>query len=834
MTGNNDNHPTQPKQRFAIIHGHFYQPPRENPWLGVVERQESATPFHDWNERIGDECYRPNAHSRLLDAQGMIRAIHNNYSRMSFNFGPTLFYWLEQHAPKLAAEIIEADRHSCELFDGHGSALAQVFNHIIMPLSSRRDQLTQIRWAKDFFRSRFGRLPEGIWLGETALNAVTVECLIEENIRFVVLSPNQAEQYRKLSPELNNQEWVRCSERPLDSRRPYRVFLPATRERWLDVFFFDEPLSRAVSFENILDDASLLHRRIQGCFEGSPDEYPLVSIATDGETFGHHKPFGDMCLAFYFSELAPQTDIKPVNFGWYLANFPPQYEVTLKNAEGEGTAWSCAHGTGRWIRDCGCSTGGYAHWNQQWRGPLRTALRLLQSRIDEMFQEQMRGYALDPWAVRDAYIPQGLQATTTEQFRRFLQQHGAAPTLGQTELFHIRRMLEAQKFMLFSFTSCGWFFADIAGIETVQNLTYAGRAIQLMGLDGNGNGDILHHVMIELDKAKSNLPDISGRTLFDKYVRPHFRHLQLIGFSAAMDTILSGNTAGTQQIYQYSVQLTEQETRVMRDMTSVRFGVVIENSTTGEHDRYQLLVEHREKTAFAGYLLADEEPYRRSFTRFSPQAWRSEPGVQRLLPGDIFEPLRAGLSRYFQERLEQHSEKIIAQWVESSGALIESMAALNEPPGPFLEAPLRYALSMQFNRTLDRMRRSGNEDAVFTKALAIWNQSGALGFELDKSFARKLLEKLLGAELKRLRTEQAVDSCDRMRYLLNLVDRFKVPVNKSALEDEFYAFIQDTLRPLHDEYKGSSQQNGEQRTRLIQLISFARRMNFNTDAFGLD
>ncbi|MDD5673786.1 MAG: DUF3536 domain-containing protein, partial [Chitinivibrionales bacterium] len=454
MTGNK---PAGGK-RAVVIHGHFYQPPRENPWLDAIDRQESAAPYHDWNERIYDQCYRPNAFSRILDPQGMIVDIYNNYRSLSFNFGPTLFRWLETYHPRLAEKIVQADRESYNVFKKHGNALAQVYNHLIMPLSSRRDQLTQIRWAKTFFQSRFNRPPEGLWLAETALNMETVQCCIEEGIRFVVLSPNQAEAIRPLD---GAKDWTSVVSGSIDTRRPYRIVARDESHKptggHLDVFFFDEGLSRAVSFENILTDAKLLADRIRGGFDEKASDNQIVTIATDGETFGHHKPFGDMCLAYFFSRLAPGLDLTPVNFGYYLELNPPRWEVGLKNAFGEGTGWSCMYGVGRWVRDCGCSTGGLKGWNQTWRTPLRKALQDLQKQVDAVFEKSVSPLGADPWALRDGAIK--VFEAEPAAWRKFLLEHGCRADITDEQARLLRRLCEAQKYMLFSFTSCGWFFA---------------------------------------------------------------------------------------------------------------------------------------------------------------------------------------------------------------------------------------------------------------------------------------------------------------------------------------------------------------------------------------
>jgi alpha-amylase/alpha-mannosidase (GH57 family) len=355
-----------------ILHGHFYQPPRENPWTDQIERQDSALPDHDWNERIAQQCYIPNTCSRVLDPQGKIVGINNNYEYLSFNFGPTLLSWLEKAHPLHYQKIIEADKISCQKYQGHGNAIAQVYNHIIMPLADRRDKLTQIRWGKADFYHRFGRVAEGMWLAETAMNMETVECLIEEGIKFVILAPSQA--LRIHAPETKRksgekEEWTDVSFSNINTMQAYRLYPKDAQgnklsEKYLTAFFYHGPLAHGISFAHFLRDANSLADRILE-YAGPEQEGPrLVHAATDGEIYGHHEPFGDMCLAFLYTRLAREKNIELVNYGSFIERFPPGAEVEIKDAQGEGTSWSCVHGVGRWIRNCGCSTGGKEVWNQ--------------------------------------------------------------------------------------------------------------------------------------------------------------------------------------------------------------------------------------------------------------------------------------------------------------------------------------------------------------------------------------------------------------------------------------------------------------------------------------
>ncbi|MBO7131634.1 MAG: DUF3536 domain-containing protein, partial [Fibrobacterales bacterium] len=375
--------------KFLTIHGHFYQPPREDPWTGRIEVQPSAWPARDWNTRIHAECYGPNAWSRVLNDRGQIESIVNNYESFSFNIGPTLMSWIRRFEPETYARIREADRLSVERL-GHGNAIAQVYNHVIMPLASARDRETQLKWGIADFEEHFGRRPEAVWLAETAINMDVVVDLVREGIKYVILAPGQAARVRPIVEAGPTPEWRSVDAGSLDTTRPYRIF-PRNEhgeplcDGHLDAFFYNGWLSSAVSFEHLLRSGETFADRIEGTFR--PDAGPeLCSVVTDGESYGHHEPFGDMCAAYLFSRELPRRGIEVVNFGWFLEHFPPKDEVELANAYGEGSAWSCAHGVGRWCRDCGCQTGAGEGWNQKWRAPLRDGLNALKERLDEVFE----------------------------------------------------------------------------------------------------------------------------------------------------------------------------------------------------------------------------------------------------------------------------------------------------------------------------------------------------------------------------------------------------------------------------------------------------------------
>ena len=493
--------------KWVCIHGHFYQPPRENPWLEAIEPQSSAHPYRDWNERITAECYRPNMAARVIDSQGLIIRIVDNYQRMSFNVGPTLMSWLEQQAPDVHEALIAADRASCERFGGHGSAMAQAYNHMIMPLASPRDRQTQVRWGIADFRRRYQREPEGMWLPECAVNTDTLEALAAEGIAFTVLAPHQAKAWRP-----PRGEWRTTS---IDPGRAYKCALPSGRS--IDLFFYDGATAQAVAFERLLADGHNIVERMtsRGAMEGG--EPTLCHIATDGETYGHHHRYGDMALAWALAQVeAGWNGTRLTNYGEFRAQVPATWEVQIA----ENTSWSCAHGVLRWSDDCGCNSGGRPGWNQRWRRPLRDALDWLRGEAYRALETVGASLYVDPWAARDAYGEVVIAGRDGDRAVRdqFLARHAVRPLTGEDRVRALS-IMEMMRQAMLMYTSCGWFFDELSGIETVQCMQYAARAAELIE---SVSGRATEPELIDrLSEAQSNLPDEgNGRTVWAQRVRP--------------------------------------------------------------------------------------------------------------------------------------------------------------------------------------------------------------------------------------------------------------------------------------------------------------------------
>ncbi|MFI5345306.1 MAG: DUF3536 domain-containing protein [Elusimicrobiota bacterium] len=495
-------------KRCACVHGHFYQPPRENPWTGAVERQPSAGRDHDWNARIARECYVPNGEARVLDGAGRIADLVDNYAWMSFNFGPTLLAWFETAHPHAYARLLEADRESAARLDGHGNAMAQAFHHSILPLAHPRDRATEIRWGLADFESRFKRKSEGLWLPECAADDATLAAAAAEGVKFVILEPQQAEAVRPL----RGKDWSPAG----------KVLRTGTPYLWrgedgssLAIFFYDGALSRAVAFEHAMRDSRSYAKRLSALSQPTA-EGSLALAATDGESYGHHEAFAEMGLAHLLRYALPEQGLTPVNPGWYLAGHPPRYEVKLKSG---GTSWSCAHGIERWRSDCGC--GGIEGRHQRWRAPLRDALNALRERLAGLYEEKSRGLLTDPWAARDAYLAVALDRSDAS-VDRFLAAH-APEAREEGSRVRALQLLEMQRHALMMFTSCGWFFDELSRLEPSQILLYAARALELARVFG---GDYEPEFVAALERAPSNEPEFGdGAGIWKKLVKPHAHSL---------------------------------------------------------------------------------------------------------------------------------------------------------------------------------------------------------------------------------------------------------------------------------------------------------------------
>jgi alpha-amylase/alpha-mannosidase (GH57 family) len=772
--------------RHLCLHGHFYQPPRENPWLETVELQDSARPYHDWNERVTSECYAPNAASRILDASGRIDRIVNNYERISFNFGPTLLAWLADARPEVYRAILDADRRSRERYSGHGSALAQAYNHAILPLANRRDKQTQVRWGLRDFARRFGRAAEGCWLPETAADTETLEVLAAEGVRFTILEPHQALRVRPLPAQAvgggpaeaagawttaaregegSVQEggparqddpaaaraWRDVSGGRVDGTVPYRAALPSGRS--LAVFFYDGPVARAVAFEELLASGDRFVGRLLGAFPPGAGGDRLVSIATDGETYGHHHRYGEMALSYALHQIEARGLAKLTNFGEFLAAHPPRQEVEIV----EKSSWSCAHGIDRWREDCGCATGGEPGWNQAWRAPLRDALDALRDEVAPRFEAAAGALVDDPWAARDDYVevvldrsPAGVEAFLARQAR-------GGRALAPAERVRLLGLLEMQRHAMLMYTSCGWFFADLGGIETVQVLRYAGRVVQLA--EELFGGDHESELLRRLGWARSNDPAVgSGRDLYEAQVRPARIGLQQVAAHYAISSQFRSYPSPA-RIYGYEVEReagsTESAGSARLDLGRLRVTSVL----TGEAERvaYGVLsfgdphlsagvrrMEEAESGAFESLCAAAR----------TELAHGSVQQVVRLLDSHFGSP-HYSLESLFRDEQRRILDALLASTQEEVETDLRRAYTRHAPLLRYLQrlgtpAPGALHATAQFVVDADLARTLADPEADPGQAGRQLAEAQALGVELDHEGLGYALEQTLGTLLERV------------------------------------------------------------------------------------
>lgn len=521
-------------KKYICIHGHFYQPPRENAWTEEIELQPSAgAPYHDWNERINIECYRSNANARVLDSQKLIKRISNNYEHISFNFGPTLLSWLEKFDSDTYHKIIAADKKSV-IERGHGNALAQVYNHIIQPLANARDNETQIVWGLRDFEARYGRKAEGIWLAETAADTVTLEILADQGVKFTVLSPNQVKAVRPTA----DAEWQGKDYHSIDTRRAYKCNLPSGKT--IDLFFYDGNTAKDVAFNKLLNSGQVFADRLLQPIDAKNQ---LVHIATDGESYGHHHKFGEMAMAYAIEYLDKKNDVELTNYGSFLEKFPPTLEAQIH----ENSSWSCAHGVERWRSDCGCHTGGQAGWNQQWRAPLRDSFDWLREELTALFEKEGKPLLNNVWEARNNFIEVLLHRSNIDSF---LEKNQSKP-LSESEKTKVLQLFEMQKLCMFMYTSCGWFFNEVSGIETIQILQYADKAMHYASYFSDK--DFEKGFLEKLEATPSNIHE-NTKVIFEKTVIPKRMSEQSITWNILMQAIPSNAASGTFFAHDYELE----------------------------------------------------------------------------------------------------------------------------------------------------------------------------------------------------------------------------------------------------------------------------------------
>ncbi|MCU1307438.1 MAG: glycoside hydrolase family 57 [Acidobacteriaceae bacterium] len=774
-------------ERYICIHAHFYQPPRENPWLETVEAQPSAYPFHDWNERITAECYAPNGASRIVDEQGRIIEIVNNYSKISFNFGPTLLSWLDEQSPEVYASILEADRVSQQQFSGHGSAMAQAYNHMILPLANRRDKETQIIWGIRDFEKRFHRKPEGMWLPETAVDIESLDLMAQHGIKFTVLAQHQAAKVRRLG----TRAYKDVSGGRVDPTRAYETRLPSGCR--MALFFYDGPISRAVAFEKLLNSGEQFAQRLMSGFSEDRDWPQLVNIATDGESYGHHHPHGDMALAYALRYIEENRFARLTNYGEILEKEPPQMEVQIA----ERTAWSCGHGVERWNSDCGCRSGD-SGWNQQWRGPLRAALDWLRDSVNPLFEKEAGRFFPVPWAARNEYINVILNRSQ-ENVGRYFESQSLRP-LSPEERVRALKLMEMQRHAMLMYTSCGWFFDEISGIEAVKVLEYAGRAIQLAcDLFPNKCTRLESEFLERLTLAKSNIAEHGdGAQIFEKWVRPAMANLRDVGAHYAISSLFE-RSSDEVPIHCYTVERQDFQTmesgrarvavgharvtsKITEESELQTFGVM----HFGDHNVNAGVRQFVDDSAYAELVSAVREVFSRA----------DLPEVVRVMDRYFGETSYSLKSLFADERQHildillsttlREAESAYRQIYEGHAPLLQYLTSIG------MEKPKILTLTAEFVLNANLQRELRREDLDPVRIRLLLEQAKAEEVSLDRAGLGYTLQKSLGRMMERLRTNpQDVDLLSKVSNAVEVANTLALPVDLWRVQNIYFEIARD-------------------------------------------
>jgi alpha-amylase/alpha-mannosidase (GH57 family) len=784
-------------ERYVCIHGHFYQPPRENAWLEYVELQDSAYPFHDWNERITAECYAPNGMSRILDVDGDVDQIVNNYARISFNFGPTLLAWMADKEPEAYRAILAADKESQTHYGGHGSAIAQAYNHTILPLSNKRDKYTQLLWGIRDFQFRFQRYPEGMWLPETAVDLETLEMLCRFGIRYTILSPYQARRTRRLK----GRSWRDVNGGSVDPSTPYQVRLPSGKT--ITVFFYDGPVSQAIAFEHLLRSGEELASRLVSRFSDQGRSWPqLVHIATDGETYGHHHEHGDMALAYALHHIESNKLARLTNYGEYLEKHPPMFEAEIW----ERSAWSCSHGVERWNSDCGCNSGGYPDWNQSWRFPLRQALDWLRDTVGPGYEEKARTLFRDPWEARNAYIDVVLDRQPANR-DRFFRDH-ATHHLTDNERILAFKLLEMQRHAMLMYTSCGWFFDEVSGIETTQIIQYAARTAQLYE---DIFGEPLEPAFLErLAFARSNIPEHQdGRTVYGKFVKSAMIDWQKVAAHYALRSLFEG-FPDDERIYCYRVDIKDAITE-HNGHTSLTVGnAQITSEITLESEILSFgAIYMGEHTMNAGVgVYQTDNNYSALKQELSNAFGRADfPDVIRILDrhfGDLTYSLRSIFhddQRHILNRIMKStvaaSEGVYSQVYETYAPMMRFLGDLRVPlPRAFLTAA-EFALNSSLRNMFE-----DSENLDLAKINPLLEESGRLNIDLDATTLGFALRKTIKRMSERLLENPGdLQLMMKLEMAAGLARRLPFEVNIWKAQNNYYSMLHNIYPQFVDRHR---------------------------------
>ena len=817
-------------KNFLTIHGHFYQPPRENPWLESIELQDSALPCHDWNERVNNECYNPNSASKIVDNRNRILDIVNNYERMSFNFGPTLLSWMEEHAPHAYDRIIKADIKSVLEHDGHGNAIAQVYNHMIMPLANEHDKITQVKWGIRDFVYRFGRQPEGMWLAETAVDDDTLRVLVENGIKFTVLSPYQAQRIKRI-PDSN---WQDVSWGNIDPARSYRYYIKSAPGKYIDLFFYDGAISKSVAFDELLKDGNKFIKRLKEGISPSRDFNQLVNIATDGESYGHHTKFGDMALAYVLKIRAEDEGFTLTNYGEFLDKFRSDWEVDIKQA----SSWSCFHGVGRWKEDCGCSTGGHPGWNQKWRKPLREALDYLRDELSIIFEKEGQKYFKeDPWTVRNRYIDVILDRT--ERAIKHFQDKNFLPELSDEEIVNGMELLEIQRQAMLMYTSCGWFFSEISGIETTQIMKYAARAMQLA--ENFTTKDLESKFLDILSNAQSNFKEYgNGKDIYERFVKPSVVTVKQIASLWAISSLYE-DYDDEQDVYCYKINRKSYKKVQKGNMNFVIGHIeVLSKVTLKKSDLMFVLMQYqggdfhcaiREFESETEYTKLQKELVRTFMLNPLTEIIRAIDeyfGAEYFTLKDIFiEERRKILEIMLKGRMDKFAQTYNELYNEGKDSIYQMQSLGLSIPDEFKLAA-GYTLAQQFNKLI-KDSKSYLDPQVIQQAADINLEAKNIGIEIDKRPSSEFFSHKLLQNINRLANSIEIHQAEATLEIFDFIEKLDLKVEIKEAQNIYFSRIFHEVGEYIDNI--TDIKNETDREFVDMLLEIGRRLNINTEFY---
>ncbi len=817
-------------KKYLTIHGHFYQPPRENPWLEAIELQDSALPFHDWNERINKECYNPNSVSKIVDSRNRILDIVNNYEHISFNFGPTLLSWMEQFAPLTYERIIKADIESIAEHEGHGNAMAQVYNHIIMPLANENDKITQVKWGIKDFEYRFGRKPEGMWLAETAVDDDTLRVLEENGIKFTVLSPYQALKIRKEG----DKEWTDVSWGNIDPARSYRYYIKSAPGKFIDLFFYDGAISKSVAFDELLKDGNKFAKRLRDGVSDCRDYPQLVNIATDGESYGHHTKFGDMALAYVLQIKAKEEGFTITNYGEYLDKCRSDYEVDIKQA----SSWSCFHGVGRWKEDCGCSTGGHPGWNQKWRKPLRDALDYLRDELAKLFEaEGPKYFNKNCWEVRNNYIDVILDRSSLSVNK--FHKENFLPNLSDEDKVKAMELLEIQRQAQLMYTSCGWFFSEISGIETVQIMKYAARAMQLAAVFTKQDYETRFTEI--LADAKSNITEYgTGRDIFNNFVKPSIVTTKQVASLWAISSLYQ-DFEDEEDVYCYSVTRDDYQ-KVQKGNSNFVVGhIELRSRITLQKSNLMFALMQYSGGDFHCAIkeYSDDFEYNKMKNdliktfMLNPlteiiRALDENFGKDYFTLKDIFiEERRKILQRLLKDKMEKFAQIYQDMYDEGKGSIYHMQTLGLAIPDEFKIAA-EYALSRKFNELIADSN-GFVEPAVLQQAMDINLEAKSMGIKLDKQPSNNIFSKKIRQNINRLAYSFEIQQADVVLELFEYIEKLELEVDISEAQNIFFSKIYLNIGEIIESSQNSNRKSDKRFVEM--LLDIGTKLNINTEFY---